>query len=222
LTYGNGVAAYDLLIFDFDGTLVPTEELANRLMRPMLGEHLDIHLTEAEMVDNFRGRDLDTQFAIIAGMSGNPIPQTFFEALEAAWTHAAKNELEPSTGAVDALRELESIPRCIASNGFREYIQMALDATGLDQLFDELVCADDVENPKPAPDMFLLAARHQSVAPDRCLVIEDTVIGALAAKAAGMDVVGYVGNDPSSEVGLRDSGARVIHHFSELPALVLR
>jgi HAD superfamily hydrolase (TIGR01509 family) len=221
LTYGEGVAAYDLLIFDFDGTLVPTEELANRLMRPMLGEHLDIHLSEAEMVDNFRGRDLDTQFATISGMLGAPIPQTFFDALEAAWNHAVQTELKPSVGAVEALRELDAIPRCIASNGYRQGIDMALQATGLQQFFDEFVCADDVENPKPAPDMFLLAAARRNVPPSRCLVIEDTVLGTRAAIAAQMDVVGYAGNDPSSDIPLRAAGARVIHHFSELPALVL-
>jgi HAD superfamily hydrolase (TIGR01509 family) len=221
LTYGCQVAAYDLLIFDFDGTLVPTEELANRLMRPMLGDHLNLHLSEDEMVEHFRGRDLDTQFAAISGMLGTPIPQTFFDALEAAWTHAVKNELEPSDGAVAALEQLAEIPRCIASNGFREGIDMALEATGLVVFFDTFVCADDVEHPKPAPDMFLLAAERMNVEPKRCLVIEDTVLGTLAAKAAGMDVVGYAGNDLTSEEALRAAGARVIRHFSELPELVL-
>jgi HAD superfamily hydrolase (TIGR01509 family) len=222
MKYGGRVAAYDLLIFDFDGTLVPTEELANRLMRPMLGEHLQVHLSEDEMVEHFRGRDLDTQFAIISGMFGAPIPETFLEALEEAWTYAVKNELEPSTGAIDALEQLRDIPRCIASNGYREGINMALEATGLDRYFDEFLCADDVENPKPDPDMFLLAASRHAVTPNRCLVIEDSVLGTRAARAAGMDVVGYVGNDPRSEGALHDAGAHVIHHFSELVELVNR
>lgn len=221
MTYGEYMAAYDLLIFDFDGTLVPTEELANRLMQPLLAEHLDVHLSGEEMVEHFRGRDLETQFDTIQGFYGAPIPQTFLDALEKRWTDAVKNELEPSAGAVDALRALDGIPRVIASNGFREGIEMALESTGLDAYFDTFICADDVENPKPAPDMFLHVAKEAGVAVDRCLVIEDSVLGTVAALNAGMDVVGYVGNDVSSEAALKEAGARVIHHFSELPPLVL-
>lgn len=221
MTYGYAVAAYDLLIFDFDGTLVPTEDLATRLIRPMLGQHLDLHMTEAQVIENFRGRDLDTQFALMAEMYGAPLPQAFFDELETAWTYAVKNELAPSQGVTDALELLADIPRCIASNGYRQYVSMALESTGLDAYFSSLVCADDVENPKPAPDMFLLAATQMSVAIERCLVIEDTVLGAIAAHSAGMDVVGYAGNDPRSADTLTAARAHVIHHFSELPPLVL-
>jgi HAD superfamily hydrolase (TIGR01509 family) len=222
MAYGECVPAYDLLIFDFDGTLVPTEELANRLMQPLLAEHLDIHLSSEEMVEHFRGRDLETQFATIEGFYGAPIPQLFLDILEREWTHAVKHELEPSTGAVDALKVLNDIPHVIASNGFREGIEMALASTGLDAYFNTFICADDVENPKPAPDMFLQAAADAGADIKRCLVIEDSVLGTVAALNAGMDVIGYVGNDSSSEAALKEAGARVIHHFSELPPLVLK
>jgi tRNA(adenine34) deaminase len=178
------VAAYDLLIFDFDGTLVPTEELANRLMQPLLADHLDVHLSDEQMVEHFRGRDLPTQFSTIEGFYGAPVPQTFLDAMEARWTHAVKNELAPSQGAVEALEALKGIPRIIASNGYRDGIEMALESTGLNKYFDDFICAEDVENPKPAPDMFLEAAARFDTDVRRCLVVEDSVLGTLAAITA--------------------------------------
>ena len=182
MTYGDRVAAYDLLIFDFDGTLVPTEELAVRLMQPLLAEHLNIHFSEQEMSQHFRGRDLETQFSLMESFYGAPVPQAFFDAMSRSWNHAVKNELEPSQGATDALDALANVARVIASNSTRSGLEMALESTGLDKYFDAFVCVDDVENPKPAPDMFLEAAARSGVEPRRCLVIEDTVWGTLGAR----------------------------------------
>jgi HAD superfamily hydrolase (TIGR01509 family) len=214
------MAEYDLLIFDLDGTLVPTEQIAARLMGQLIPEHLGLELTPDELVERFMGRDLNSQFADIATLYGGPLPQTFFDALNAAWVEAVETELEPSAGAIDALRELYEIPRCIASNGEREGIELALRATGLNEYFDRFFSAEDVEHPKPAPDLYLLAAKSMGVTSDRCLVVEDTIVGVRAAQSAGMDVVGYVGNGSHAADVLRDAGAVVISHFSELAGVV--
>lgn len=211
---------YDLLIFDFDGTLVPTEDLATRIMTELSAEHLGMNLTPQEFAERYMGWDLASQFADMELLYGAPLPQAFFDALDVAWTTAVETELEPSVGATAALKELASIPRCIASNGTGEHIELALRSTGLDAYFDRYFCADDVEHPKPAPDIYLLAASTMGVEPDRCLVVEDTRLGVQAARTAGMDVVGYTGNGSHDAQALQGEGAIVINHFSELAEVV--
>lgn len=214
------VSRYDLLIFDLDGTLVPTEEMASRLLARLIVEHLSLEMTHEEHRDKFLGLDMNTQLAELSLMYGAPLPQSFFDALDQGWTEAVRSELQPSIGVIDALIELESVPRCIASNSYAEGIALALQATGLDKYFDTYFSADDVVNPKPAPDMHLLAAKTFDVSPERCLVIEDSVLGIKAARAAGMDVVGYTGNAPHSLEALSAEGVRVISHFVELAEVV--
>ena len=96
----------------------------------------------------------------------------------------------------------ESIPRAIGSSTPRENLEAIFSATGLDELFDAVVCGDDVVNGKPAPDVFLLAARKLSLQPADCLVIEDAHAGIEAARRAGMPVLAVATTNP-----LRDLGA---------------
>jgi HAD superfamily hydrolase (TIGR01509 family) len=93
-------------------------------------------------------------------------------------------------GAVDAARRVaDAYPVAIASSAHRAVIEAALEATGLAPVFEVVVSSDDVEHGKPAPDVYLEAARRLGTDPGRCLVIEDSLNGVLAAKAAGMTVV---------------------------------
>jgi beta-phosphoglucomutase-like phosphatase (HAD superfamily) len=87
-------------------------------------------------------------------------------------------------------------PVAIASGGTRDVVASTLAKTGLADLFPVVVTADDVEHGKPAPDMFLLAAKRMGVAPAGCLVFEDGQPGIEAAKAAGMKWV-FVSSRPS-------------------------
>jgi HAD superfamily hydrolase (TIGR01509 family) len=81
------------------------------------------------------------------------------------------------------------VPLAIASGGHREIVIATLRVLGIESLFTAIVCAEDYENGKPSPDPFLKAAILMGVAPDECVVFEDTAIGIEAAKAAGMDWV---------------------------------
>lgn len=80
-------------------------------------------------------------------------------------------------------------PLAVASGGPRDVVRRSLEVTGLASLFRAVVTADDVVHGKPAPDMFLLAAKLLGVAPERCLVFEDAELGVQGALAAGMQVV---------------------------------
>ena len=81
------------------------------------------------------------------------------------------------------------LPMAIATGGTRIVIEKTLQAVGVSDLFDEVVTADEVANGKPAPDIFLHAAKLLGVAPEKCLVLEDAPAGIMAAQLAGMTVV---------------------------------
>jgi HAD superfamily hydrolase (TIGR01509 family) len=98
----------------------------------------------------------------------------------------------PMPGIVELLSALREagIPVAIASNSSREFIDRALPAGGVDGCFDAVVTADDVERPKPAPDVYLAAAAALGADPGRCVALEDSRTGVAAARAAGMVVIG--------------------------------
>ena len=81
------------------------------------------------------------------------------------------------------------IPMAIATGGTRLVIEKTLQAVGVSDLFDEVVTADDVPIGKPAPDIFLRAAKLLGVSPLKCLVLEDAPAGVMAAQLAGMEVI---------------------------------
>ena len=77
----------------------------------------------------------------------------------------------------------------VATGSHRELAEITLELIGMAGWFNTIVCAEDVVNPKPAPDIFLEAARRMGIEPARCCVYEDADLGILGARKAGMDVV---------------------------------
>jgi HAD superfamily hydrolase (TIGR01509 family) len=127
-------------------------------------------------------------------------------------------------GIAEALAAVPFMKAC-ASNSFSTYVDAVLKRTGLLRFFGERrFCADMVANPKPAPDVYLAAARAMRIDPLRCLVVEDSVTGVTAAKAAGMPVLGFIGGGHATEgqIGaLERAGAqKVFDDMTRLPALV--
>jgi HAD superfamily hydrolase (TIGR01509 family) len=219
--YGLRMSTYDLVIFDLDGTLVPTEALAEQVMGSFVREMLALDLSDEDMRTRYRGRDFPTCLADLEGLYGMPIPSAFLTSLKARWTEVVENDLAPSVGVVDALEHLTSVGKCVASNSALDDIELSLRSTGLDRYFDRYFSGLDVESPKPAPDVYLLAADEMGVPTDRCVVVEDTVLGITAATNAGMHVIGCAVNDPDSEPELKALDVSVITSFAQLPALVL-
>ena len=116
-------------------------------------------------------------------------------------------------------------PLCVASGSRPERVRRCLEIVSLLHHFDpHIFSATQVARGKPAPDLFLFAAREMGEAPEDCLVIEDSVHGVNAAIAAGMRVIGFIGGShcgPHQARRLLDAGAaRVISHMRELPALI--
>jgi HAD superfamily hydrolase (TIGR01509 family) len=211
--------AYDLVIFDCDGVLVDSEPLSNRILAERLTA-IGLPTTTEDSIRDYMGRSWKTDQEIIEGKLGRPLPDGWVDAYHAAVIAAFATDLAPVEGIAAAIDAID-VPRCVASSSAHARIRAALRATGLLERFDgRIFSATDVEHGKPAPDLFLHAARECGAAPERCLVVEDAPPGAQAGRRAGMDVLGYAGL--TAPELLEAEGARVFRTMAELPALVTR
>jgi len=193
-----------LIIFDCDGVLVDSEVLSCRcLCEALAGCGIEVGLEET--LDLFLGRSLDAVLEHYQGL-GRSIPRQFPAELRAKVQETFRAALCPIEGIGSVLERLK-IPHCVASSSALDRVSLSLSLTGLARHFgDRLYTAQMVDRGKPAPDLFLYAARRMQADPARTLVIEDSVSGVRAAKAAGMTVWGFVGG---SHYRLRDGRAFV-------------
>jgi HAD superfamily hydrolase (TIGR01509 family) len=180
----------DLVIFDCDGVLVDSEPIAIKLDLVLL-ERVGLKLTEQELIDRFLGRSESVLHEEIAAHLGHPLDPEVKEEFHQLHTEMLERELKPVPGVVDALARLQR-PTCVASSSTPESLYRKLTLTGLYEQFEgHIFSAVEVPNGKPAPDLFLYAAHQMGVEPNRCVVVEDSQYGVLAARAAGMHVYAY-------------------------------
>ena len=207
----------DLIIFDCDGVLVDSERLAVRVESRLVTE-LGWHLSEAEVLDRFVGRSDSYMLDEIEAALGRPVPEwqgRYQQDLHLAF----REELTAVEGIEQALDAL-TIRTCVASSGTHEKMQLTLGLTRLHERFaGRIFSATEVERGKPAPDLFLHAARRSGVVPERCVVVEDSRSGVQAARAAGMRSLGYAGGLTPSD-WLEGPGTVVFDDMRELPGLV--
>ena len=209
----------ELVIFDCDGVLIDSEPIANRVFSEQLAA-VGFRMSPEEVMRAFVGRSRDTCIAMAGEMRGAPLPAGFAAAWDDALHAALEAEVKPVKGIPDLLRTLP-IPYCVASNGEPSHMQRGLRAAGLMPWVEgRLFSAAEVERPKPAPDVYLHAARAMGVAPAHCAVVEDTPTGACAGIAAGMRVFAYVGGPQSDAPALAALGAHPFSRMRELPALL--
>jgi HAD superfamily hydrolase (TIGR01509 family) len=209
--------AYELVIFDCDGVLVDSEPTSNRILAERLTA-IGLPTTTEESMRDFMGRSWKWGLGQIEARLGRPVPDDFSARYHEELFAAFERDLRAVPGIEAALDRIE-LPTCVASSGAHDRIRAALRPAGLLERFEgRIFSATDVERGKPAPDLFLHAAREMGAAPGRCVVIEDAVAGVQAGRAAGMDVLGYTAlTDPQA---LRAEGARTFASMDELPALV--
>lgn len=190
-----------LIIFDCDGVLVDSEPLAMRVLLNALAAQ-DIHIAPAAAFRDFLGRSLASISASLLDSHGAPLGPEALAAMRGDLYALYRDELRPNPGVAAMLRQLE-IPFCVASSSTPERISLSLDLTGLLPWFEpRIFSASMVENGKPAPDLFLLAARAMGVSPENCVVIEDSPAGITAARRAGMAVFAYTGGSHITPGGL--------------------
>ncbi len=180
----------ELVIFDCDGVLVDSEPIAARVGAAVLAD-LGWTVTAEELVRQFAGCTDEYWRSSIESELGRSLEDDW-EALYRSWYEDAfEAELRAVPGVVDVLGSL-LVPFCVASNGSHEKIRANLRRVGLLGAFEgRIFSAQDVPLGKPAPDLFLHAARTMRVPPARCAVIEDSPTGLAAARAAGMQCFAY-------------------------------
>jgi HAD superfamily hydrolase (TIGR01509 family) len=212
-----------LLIFDCDGVLVDSEVMAHQVLLDVLAP-LGFTMTLEQSYKVFAGRSLKDTLVVIEQELGRPLPADILEQSRDLLFARFRVGLKPVAGVADAIVALP-YPRCVASSSSPDRLHLALDVTALAPLFGANVfSATQVVNGKPAPDLFLFAAKKMNAAPRDCLVIEDSVLGVAAGRAAGMRVIGFAGaSHATDELAQRLSVAgahRVIRAMTALPACV--
>jgi HAD superfamily hydrolase (TIGR01509 family) len=192
----------DLVIFDCDGVLVDSELLSCQCLSDELSE-FGISLTLAQALELFLGRSTSAVTRHYREF-GQIVPVDFPLRLKSRVLTAFERALQPIPDVETVLSGL-CAPYCVASSSDLDRVALSLKLTGLAPYFgDRIYTAQMVAHGKPAPDLFLYAAEKMGVQPPRTLVIEDSVSGVQAAKAAGMMVWGFVGG---SHYGRRDGRA---------------
>jgi HAD superfamily hydrolase (TIGR01509 family) len=211
-------AVIDLVIFDCDGVLVDSEPIAARVGAAVLAD-LGWRVTPEELIRRFAGCTDDYWRDSIESELGRSLDDDWEAPYRSWYEDAFEAELHAVPGVVDVLESI-TMPFCVASNGSHEKIRTNLRRVGLLGAFEgRIFSAQDVPQGKPAPDLFLHAARTMRVPPARCAVIEDSPTGLAAARAAGMQCFAYAtGLIPVAR--LTGPATSVFDDMHQLPKLV--
>jgi HAD superfamily hydrolase (TIGR01509 family) len=216
----------EAVIFDCDGVLVDSETIAHEVEIAVLGE-IGLTYDPHDFVTRFMGRSDAAFFALLEedGLArlGRSIVGEIRPAIKERYRKAIDTRLAEVDGALAAVRACK-LPKAVASSSTEEGLERKLRHVGHWEHFaPHIYSAERVTHAKPAPDLFLYAARALDVAPERCLVIEDTVNGVTAARAAGMRVWGFRGGghmtDRLAENLLATGAERVLAGWAEAKRL---
>jgi HAD superfamily hydrolase (TIGR01509 family) len=178
------------VIFDFDGTIVDSESAEYQSHRRYFAEY-GVHLTEEEWCTGIGIVQAKTHWwEWLCARAATPPPFEHFREKTRTYFHEhVRMEPMPGIAALVGALVAAKIPRAIASAASSNWVMRALADLELAPLFDAIVTADQVLYPKPAPDVYLEAARRLGMAPPRCVAIEDSGPGLASARAAGMRTV---------------------------------
>lgn len=208
-----------LVIFDCDGVLVNSEPIFNRVLHEFL-LICGAPLTYQECCDAFTGKN---KFAVETYLTdaGLNVPDNWAKGFYERALDALGKEVEAIDGVHALLEALlkANIPFCVASNGLMAKMQVTLRRTQMLSYFEgQMFSAYDIGNRKPAPDVFLHAAKVNNVLPDDCVVIEDSASGFEAAQNAQMPCFAYSPENPNTKIKL--FGATAFESMSKLPDLL--
>ena len=207
------------VIFDCDGVLVDSETITTRVIAQNITAR-GLDWTTDTIMTRFVGTTMG-HIAKVAAAEGARIEDGWINAIYAEMFDALEREVTPVSGAVELLDWLDAqgIPYAVGSNGPLAKMDITLARCGLaDRLQGRVLSAITLGAPKPAPDVYLAAAKLLGVSPQDAVVVEDSATGARAAQAAGMACYGYAPDDDGA--GLAAVGATPFHAMRDLPALL--
>ncbi len=219
--------APSLVIFDCDGVLIDSEIIAARAQSRALAAH-GITITPEEAARRFAGIPDADMWQTLQQENSRRLPEEFAREYADGLAATFREELRALPGALETVRALRErgLQVCVASSSTPPKLEAALKLVGLwDEFAPNVFSTAQVARGKPAPDVFLHAARQMRAAILDCVVVEDSVPGVRAARAARMRAIGYVGashNGPDQRQRLLDEGASdVIDDLRRLPELLL-
>ena len=198
------------VIFDCDGVLVDTENLANRVLTDLLCEY-GCYMTPAQSHQFFIGGTLAAVAPKMAESFGVTLPDDWIKECYARTFKSFEKDLKPypDLDPVLDLLDAKGIPMAIGSNGPHDKMDVSLGKVGLLDRFRGRICsAHDVQHAKPAPDVYLLAAEKIGIDITECVVIDDSISGVRAGVASGATTIGLV--DLTSADALRRAGAHYV------------
>ncbi|WP_426147945.1 HAD family hydrolase [Polaromonas sp. DSR2-3-2] len=214
---------FEAILFDCDGVLVDSEPITNGVLRDML-EAGGWVLTPAECMRVFVGKAVRDERALIEAQTRRPLTEDWMAEFYDRRNRELQARLQAIAGAHEAVAAAHAHAAeriACASGADRFKVEMQLAQVGLmDYFAGRIFSGQEMPRSKPAPDVYLAAAKHLGASGARCLVIKDTTTGVTAGVAAGATVWAYCPL-PEHGAALRQAGAnQLFAHMADLPALL--
>ena len=210
----------EVVVFDCDGVLVDSEPTTAEVMAELITE-VGVPTTPADVMRDYVGDWWPDSMRKIEAKLGRPLPPDFTDTYRSRQDAALSVGVEPVRGVLEVIDAVEAagLRTCVASNGPHPKMEITMGSAGVRERFEgRIFSSADVERGKPAPDLFLHVAEEMGVAPEACVVVEDSPLGVRGARAAGMAAFGYTGHAPAKK--LAAAGAHTFSSMGELPGLL--
>jgi len=208
---------FDLVIFDCDGVLVDSEGIGNGVLATILADN-GVKMDAVAARSRYEGLSVADIARGFEAEFGIRLPEDWTERYYELLIQTLREQARPIRGVEIAIGHLQrqGIPICVASQGPLAKIEASLRSAGLwDAFAGRAYSAKSVAKPKPAPDLYLHVARAFGVPPERCAVVEDSIAGITAGRAAGMQVFAFCANEREAE--MTSLGAIPFHAMDKLP-----
>lgn len=212
---------FQAILFDCDGVLVDSEAITCGVLRDMFEEQ-GWRMTLAECMRRFVGHTVKSQRVTIEAHTGQPLTDEWLQAFFERRNVRLQKSITAIEGVHEAVAHLHDHCQgriAVASGADRFKVEMMLKQVGLHDFFEgRIFSGHEMPRSKPHPDVYLAAAAHLQVPPERCLVVEDTTVGITAGVAAGATVWAYAA-PPAAHEPLLQAGAERV--FTAMNALRL-
>ena len=208
-----------LIIFDCDGVLVDTEALTNNKMAEIFTS-LGFKISGPDCRARFQGKSMEDVCAVVSTILNTCVVEA---DLQDQINQTLAQHVKPIPGVEQLVETLinSSYPICVASSGTIEKMHVTLGQTKLLPLLKDLLfSATQVKRGKPHPDVFEFAAKQMGANISSAIIIEDSVSGVLASKAAGARVLGYCGDPFTQQDKLAAAGADVFFDMKDVMDLI--
>lgn len=182
----------ELVIFDMDGVIVQTHQTSGAVMREVVKDIFNIEATDADLKNFYGISDYEFYSEIIARTGSNLLLDTVLEQQFARYNHRLKNEVAATDGIAALIHELARIHQiAICSGSTRAQVDVVIDRFNLRDHIAMSMSCDDVQKGKPDPEGYLVILDTLGVEPGSAIAVEDSPAGIEAAKAAGIEVIGF-------------------------------